>query len=88
MTANSAVVAARPSKISNSASPITALPIVNPAAVTVETKVAAPPAEPEPRTCARPRECAYNMSEGVLSLRLRPRPKQEECGTSSTCYSE
>ena len=42
MIVNSAVVAASPSKISSSASPITALPIVNPVAVTTPVEVIAP----------------------------------------------
>ena len=39
---NSVVVIVAPSKISNSVSPITALPIVNPAAVTTPAEVIVP----------------------------------------------
>ncbi len=45
MIVSSAVVAASPSKISSSASPIFALPIMNPVAATVELNVAAPAAD-------------------------------------------
>ena len=45
ITVSSAVVAASPSKISSSASPIFALPIMNPVAATVELNVAAPAAD-------------------------------------------